>query len=149
MACLQYIKCILSVCIWCFALCLSLFYFLELETYFEGFWNKTLGKKTLLFIRVLIPVCASDTHVSARSINLMALNIWSHMNNLLLILKFECAPTPAVPLFASTSGVAIDKRFFTSADEINVSELYKWIELTDGLTHDWKEPSLWLCLFSS
>lgn len=40
MACLQYIKCILSVCIWCFALCLSLFYFLELETYFEGFGIK-------------------------------------------------------------------------------------------------------------
>lgn len=40
MARLQYIKCILSVCIWCFALCLSLFYFLELETYFEGFWIK-------------------------------------------------------------------------------------------------------------
>lgn len=40
MACLQYIKCILSVCIWCFALCLSLFYFLELETYFEVFGIK-------------------------------------------------------------------------------------------------------------
>lgn len=51
MACLQYIKCILSVCIWCFALCLSLLYFLELETYFEGFGIKY---KTYLFGGVFI-----------------------------------------------------------------------------------------------
>jgi len=37
MACLQYIKCILSVCIWCFALCFSLFYFLELKNLFWSF----------------------------------------------------------------------------------------------------------------
>lgn len=51
MACLQYIKCILSVCIWCFALCLSLLYFLELETYFEGFGIKY---KTYLFGGVFV-----------------------------------------------------------------------------------------------
>lgn len=52
MACLQYLKCILSVCIWCFALCLSLFYFLELETYFEGFGIKY--KTYLLFLLLFI-----------------------------------------------------------------------------------------------
>lgn len=58
MACLQYIKCILSVCIWCFALCLSLLYFLELETYFEGFGIKY---KTYLFDGVFIQGLRSST----------------------------------------------------------------------------------------